>query len=273
MARSLTLSWHDAGPPPRRSRRAWSAAAFGWLFCIALGFVLVPAGAAADLTIGAAASLREPVTELARRHEAETGERVRLVFAASSALAAQVRAGAPLDLLLSADAEISSRLFESGDASRPTPFASNQLVVLLAPRVSEAFETPDDLTKPALRRIAIANPAVPVGRYARAWLAREGRLDALRGRIVPTEHARATLAAVEQGHVDAAVVYATDARIARHATVALRVPPERHPPIVYAASTVARGEGGSGPAFLRRLLSPEGRAAFERAGFFANEAP
>jgi len=136
--------------------------------------------------------------------------------------------------------------------------------VVSAPGV--ALRTPEDLL--ALDRIAAPEYAVPVGRYAREWLAARGLLEPLRAKLIPTEHARATLAAVDQGAVDAAIVYATDVPMARRARLAFEVPAEEQPEIVYAACVLT---GGAAPeaarAFLAWWAAPEGRARLEEGGF------
>ncbi len=226
------------------------------------------AGAArADLVVGAAASLREPVSQIAALHERATGQRVRLVFGASSALAAQVRAGAPLDLLISADVEISQRLHARGAVEPPRAFGTNRLVVLVAEDLEARVASAPDLAQPALRRLAVPDRAVPVGRYARAWLAHHDLLEPLRDRMVQTEHARATLAAVEQGHAQAAIVYRTDAQRAQRARIAFEIAIEEHPPIRYALSVVRGGNTEPARAFAARFATPEARSALTGAGF------
>jgi molybdate transport system substrate-binding protein len=255
-------------PPPLRSRRSWASAAIGSFAAILLQTTV----AWGELTVGAAVSLRRPLDEIAALHERATGERVRLVFGASSALASQIRAGAPLDLLLSADAEISDALFARGEVELPLVFTSNRLVVVVAEDVPVPVEAPADLTHPTLRRLAIPARAVPVGRYARAWLAGRSLLDILRPRIVQTEHARATLAAVDQGNAQAAIVYRTDARLARRARTAFEIAAEEHPAIRYAATVVRGGDADAARRFLDRLASPAGRDALERSGFAPSTA-
>ena len=227
----------------------------------------------ADLVVGAASSLREPIQQIAVQHERDTGQRVRLVFGASSALAAQVRAGAPLDLLISADREITERLHAGGDVEAPQPFGSNRLVIAISDESGAPVRAPADLLQPSLRRLAVPAPAVPVGRYARAWLAHHGLLDRLRDRLVQTEHARATLAAVEQGHVDAAIVYRTDARRARRARVAFEIEADEHPPIRYAWTVVREGNVDSARDFAARFSTPEARSVLANAGFLPVATP
>jgi molybdate transport system substrate-binding protein len=81
----------------------------------------------APLSVGAAASLREPIEEIARRFEtANPGVRVQPVFGATSELAAQLRAGAPLDLLLSADEAIAQQLATEGLLAGRPPVAAQR---------------------------------------------------------------------------------------------------------------------------------------------------
>jgi molybdate transport system substrate-binding protein len=226
--------------------------------------------------VGAAASLREPLTRIADAFEAVRGTRrgaasaepLRPVFAASSLLAAQVRAGAPLDVLVSADARILERLDADGLVARRRSIARNRLVVVVAGDSGLRIEAPADLAQPSVRRIAIPEHAVPVGRYAREWLASRGVLDRLTPRIVRTEHARATLAAVDQGLADAAIVYATDARLARSARVAYVIPEAEQPRIEYAAAVLAASrQPRLARAFLDFLTGETARTLLEDAGF------
>lgn len=235
-----------------------------------------PAGAASgpagegELLVGAAVSLHQPATGIARAFEAvHPGTRVRLSFGASNLLAQQVRAGAPIGVLLSADERIVAALREEGlvAAGAERPLASNRLVVVQRSDAPFRLSGPEDLTRPELRRIAIPGDAVPVGRYARDWLRSHGLLEALRPRIVATEHARATLAAVDEGHADAAIVYASDARLARSAMLAFPVPAAEQPRIVYAAARLADAPRPDlADAFLAFLAGPEAAAELGAAG-------
>jgi molybdate transport system substrate-binding protein len=239
---------------------------------IALLAVLLatPAGGE-ELILTAAVSLREPLTEIVHRYQAEhPGIRVALGFGASSFLAAQIRAGAAVDVFASADERIVAALREEGLVSEggSAVLARNRLVVLVASDADFPLEGPRDLAGPRVRRIAVPDGAVPVGRYAREWLARRGLLAALEGRLVHTEHARATLAAVDLGHADAAIVYATDAPVARSARLAFPVPAEEQPRIVYAVALLAGSRPGATGLFAY-LRGAEARQLLDAAGFAA----
>jgi molybdate transport system substrate-binding protein len=241
------------------------------LACAAAGLVLgwSTVAGAEELVAAGAVSLREPLTRIARSYEARTpGTRVHLTFGASSLLAAQVRAGAPIDVFVSADQRIVEGLAAEGLVAPDgrAALAGNRLVVMAAPDLQVPLARAADLRDPRIRRIAIPDGAVPVGRYARSWLGQRGLLPLLEPRLVPTEHARATLAAVDSGNADAAIVYATDARVARSARVAFEVPSDEQPHIVYAAARISGARPGA-EALFHFLLGPEARAALAAAGF------
>jgi molybdate transport system substrate-binding protein len=235
---------------------------------VLLGIVLALPTAADTLLVGAASSLREVVDALARRFEAvHADNRVQVSYGASSVLAAQVRAGAPLDVLLLADARLADELAKTLEVPSATPFANNRLVVVARDAEVE-IESPEALRDEGIRRIAIPSPAVPVGRYAREWLARNDLLDVLDARAVQTEHARATLMAVDHGHADVAIVYETDARLARNAVVAYRIADADQSVIEYVALLCP--EAAASPLaerWLHFMAEPEAREALEAAGF------
>lgn len=220
--------------------------------------------------MGAAASLREPMLRVGDAFQATHPDSpVVFTFGASSGIAAQIRLGAPVDVFLSADERQVASLASHGFvlAATRVAFASNALVLIASPRAELDISSPDDLAQPGLRRFALPPEAVPLGHYARAWLAQRGLLDALEARIVQTADARATLAAVELGQVDAALVYATDAALARHARAVFTPPPREQPPITYVGALTRRGDAQSAShAFLAFLLGP-GRSELEAAGF------
>ncbi len=198
---------------------------------LAGGSMVVPRAGADELLVGAAISVRQPLVEIAARYGVEhPGARVQLTFGATSSLAAQVRAGAPIDVLVSADERIVDELERRGFVAREgrRDIALNRLVVLVAADLETSIDRPENLHRPEVSRVAIPEMAVPVGRYAREWLASRGLLEKIEGRIVPTAHARATLAAVDHGQVDVAIVYATDARLSRAARVAFEIPEAQH---------------------------------------------
>ena len=125
------------------------------------------------------------------------------------------------------------------------------------------------LSGPDVRRVAIGDPvAVPAGVYARQYLRAVGLWDAIQSRLVPVGNVRAAVAAVENGSADAAIVYETDAAIARTAVVAFVVSGAGAPRIVYPAAVVASSRRHEAAArFLLFLRGPHGAEIFRRYKF------
>ncbi len=221
--------------------------------------------------MGVASSLREVALSLRQELLARSEPiDVEMIFGASSVLARQLSLGAPMDVLVSADAEIVKDLIRRGRLVPDSAFefARGRLVLTARKDWKPERSGIEALASSNLARIAIPSAAVPLGRYARDWLAGQGLLEGLRGRIVTTEHARATLSAVDAGHVDLAIVYASDARLAHRAVVLAEIDPSRHPPIRYVAARVVAGPAC--PAIDEALSAWSGPVAIEeleRGGF------
>jgi molybdate transport system substrate-binding protein len=222
-----------------------------------------------ELLLGAAASLSEPMEAVAAAYEADLPDlRVRLVVGASNLLAEQMRAGAPIDLLVSADPRILDRLAADGlvEPARRLRLAGNRLVVLVRPGLRVAPASAERLVDAEIRRVAVPDAAVPVGRYAREWLAARGLLASLEPRLLATADARATLVAVDAGDVDAAIVYATDAGVATSARVAFEIAADEQPAIVYEAALRSRA-GSEARSFFAYLEAGGASRALAAAGF------
>jgi molybdate transport system substrate-binding protein len=222
------------------------------------------------LVVSVAASLGDVMSELARRHEQATGQAVRLNVGGSNFLARQIVEGAGADAFVSADVtqmdvvERAGRLVPGTRANLLT----NQLVVVGRPGGPLRTGDAATLASGQVRRVALGNPeSVPAGVYARRWLEKEGVWKAVAPKVVPTITVRAALAAVRAGRVDAAVVYATDARTETSVPVLFRVDPRDVPAIVYPAAVVVGPNRVAAERFLAYLRSPEAGAVFTAAGF------
>lgn len=235
-----------------------------------------PAGAP-PIDLFAAASLREMLDAAIDAHDRRTGRTVRATYAGSAQLARQIAAGAPADLFIPADSVWMDWLDQSGLVEPGTRrrLAANRLV-LIAPATSPGG--PVDLTAPGDfverlgdGRLAMAEPAMPAGRYGQAALTRLNLWSGVRDRIAPGVDVRAALALVARGEVPLGIVYATDARVEPRVRVVARFPAASHPPIVYPAALIRRQDGSGdrigAQAFLDGLAGPEGQAMFLRFGF------
>lgn len=223
----------------------------------------------------AAASLRESMTAAADVWARAGHARPVVSFAASSALARQVEAGARADLFVSADEDwmnvlAAKRLIA---ANTRAVLAGNRLVIVApAARARPLNLGNREAAARALSAgpLAMADPAsVPAGRYGRAAFERLGLWRAVASRVVRAENVRAALALVERGAAPFGVVYATDARASSRVRVVARFPAASHPAIIYPVARLTASRHPEAEGFRRFLLSPRGKGIFARYGFIA----
>jgi molybdate transport system substrate-binding protein len=234
--------------------------------------LLLPALARADeITVFAAASLQEALDDAARAYEKTDPHKVRNVYAASSALARQLEAGAPADIFISADTDWAEYVkSKARSRSGPVTLATNTLV-LVAPRgrAPPLRIGPGMALSQALAggRIAIADPrAVPAGKYARAALEALGAWKDVEASVAPAADVRAALALVARGEAPLGVVYRTDALAEPGVEIVDTFPANTHPPIVY-PMLVLKGARPAADGFVRFLGMPAARAILKARGF------
>lgn len=266
----------------------------GWALCFALlgggcqpksepatkagprasGSVPAPPPKPRDVTVFAAASLREAFTSLGTTFEAAHSEaHVVFSFAGSQTLRAQLEQGAPADVFASADERQMRALVNAKRVLEPRVFATNELVVVVALAQAGSLKTLADL--PRATRIVLGAPEVPVGAYTEHMLQRanatlganfEARVEA---HVVSREpDVRQVLAKVSLGEADAGVVYRTDALAAKDKVAVVSIPPEDN---VRATYPVAVTSGAPAPelarAFVELLVSPAGARVLAERGF------
>jgi len=226
---------------------------------------------AADLNVYAAASLSDALKEIAKAYEPASGDKLRFNLAASSALALQIKNGAPADVFFSADEAKMDDLAKAGLIAGDTrrSLLSNTLVIVVNATGGAAVHTPADLVKPSTGRVALAEPqTVPAGIYAKQWLQKAGLWKTIIDKIVPTENVRACLAAVEAGNADAGIVYKTDAILSKKVRITHEVGIAEGPPISYPLAVVKGGrQTDAARRFTTYLASPEAGAVFKKYGF------
>ena len=210
---------------------------------------VVAAAVGAPLVL-AAASLQESMTAAADAWARKGRARPVCSFAASSALARQIAAGAAADLFVSADEPWMDDVEKRGLIVPGTraAFLGNRLVVV----------------RPKGAR-GDAGPRVPLARLLGGEAL--GAWDAVKARVVRGESVRAALAFVERGAAPFGIVYATDARASTRVEMVRVLPDSSHPPIRYPLARLKASASPDAEPFRRFLLGGEGRAIFRRFGF------
>ena len=234
-------------------------------YCIGIVAVLLGlvgcGGGTGDETIDvyAAASLAEVLPAL----DADA----RFSFAGSDELTTQIREGAPADVFAAASSKYPQELYGEQLVEVPVTFASNRLV-LIAPRANPAgIESVEDLLAGGTR-LVLAAEGVPVGDYAREALAELGLEGALANVVSNEDDVKGVAGKVALGEADAGIVYATDAAPLGDDVLVFEIPDSAQPLIEYQVAVVADSDSpDSARAFVERLLSDDGRAALEGAGF------
>lgn len=223
-----------------------------------------------DATVLAAASLSEVFDDLAEAHERDhPGSRVALELAASSTLAAQVRAGERFDVLATADERTMADAWRAGLVEKPAALATNRLVVIAPSDNPGGIRGVEDLARPGVR-VILAHPDVPAGAYAREALAGLGIEAAVESNVVSNAlDVKAVAAAVARAEADAGIVYATDLTPELRGGVRAFPLPERvFLRATYAIAIASEPEHPAGArAFLRLAHSPAGREILAAHGF------
>jgi molybdate transport system substrate-binding protein len=239
----------------------------------ALASTATSAAMAADVTVFAAASLKEAMDEQAKRFETATGNRVVVSYGASNALARQIEAGAPADVFVCADLEWMDyveqrKLIVSGTRVN----LLRNALVLIAPaasrsslRIGPGFGLAAAL---GTDRLAMANPdSVPAGKYGKAALEHLGVWQSVEKQVARAENVRAALSLVSRGEAPFGIVYATDAHADKGVRIVDAFPAASHPPIVYPATVIAASRSPAAKPFLESLRAASARATWEKYGF------
>lgn len=219
----------------------------------------MPMLAAETVRVAAAISMKEAVTDIAKAYEAETGDKVTLTFGSSGQLAAQLKAGAPIDVFISAATAQLDDLDKAGlvDAATRRDVAGNSIVLIVPADGKVPLADFAALADAGIKRLAIGEPkTVPAGQYAQQTLNKLGLSQRLAGRLIFGANVRQVLSYVERGEVSAGIVYATDARESgAKVRVIATADPATHDPIRYPAAVTKTSKS---PVAAKRFLDSFG---------------
>jgi molybdate transport system substrate-binding protein len=256
------------------SGRRWLGSSLAVAVVVWLGWGLRPAQAqTGDLIVFAAASLKNALDGVNAQWREETGKTAKLSYAATSALAKQIEAGAPAQVFLSADLRwmdyvAAKKLIKPGTRSN---LLGNSLVLIAPKEQAPAVDIKPrfDLAKLLSGgRLAVASvEAVPAGRYAKAALEKLGVWTSVSGKLAQAENVRAALLLVSRGEAPLGIVYRTDAAADRNVRIVGRFPENTHPPIIYPIALTTNATHPDAAAFLAYVRSAKTRRLFEAQGF------
>lgn len=246
---------------------------------VGLTLILAAAGGAGagdqgTVTVFAAASTTNAVTELAELFAAQNPERLVTSFASSSTLAKQIESGATSEIFISANPEWMDYLEERKliEGGTRKDLLSNRIVLIVPAdsgigtlAIAPGFDLAGLLGD---GRLAMGDPDhVPAGRYGKQALEHLGVWSGVEARVARAKDVRAALALVERGEAPAGIVYSTDAAVSDRVRIAGTFPEDSHPAIAYPVAVVAGKRSPAVDRCLALLQSEAGRAVFAKYGF------
>lgn len=217
------------------------------------------------LTISVASSLTDVMSEISEQFESKHPDvKLEFNYGGSNWLVRQIIAGADIDVIITAGQMPINKLIEASlvDSEKVIPIAGNSMALVGRDGTNITFQSLDNAN-----RIAIGQPGVPVGDYARQILQHYKLENTLNDRLVLAANARQVLTYVSTGDADVGLVYATDAA-AGNVTILDTAQPESHSPIIYPAAALNRTPNRkTASAFIAFLTTPECQAIFVSNGF------
>jgi molybdate transport system substrate-binding protein len=147
------------------------------------------AARAGEVQVAVAANFAGPLGRMAQGFSSATGHAIKLSSGATGKFYAQIRSGAPFDVLLAADDETPKKLLHEGHAVAGTQFTyAIGKLVLWSARPGFVDAEGRVLSGQGFAHLAIANPKVaPYGAAALEVLAARGLRDAVAPRVVTAE--------------------------------------------------------------------------------------
>jgi molybdate transport system substrate-binding protein len=238
----------------------------------ALALVLSASARAGEVNVAVAANFTAPMKVIAAEFEKDTGHRANLSFASTGKFYAQIRNGAPFQVMLSADDTTPEKLEAEGlgvPGSRFT-YAIGTLVLWSAkPGLVDADA--GVLRSGGYNKLAIANPRLaPYGKAAEEVLAGMGLLAGARAKFVMGENIAQTFQFAHTGNADIGFVALSQVMKDGKLTggSAWIVPGRLHTPIRQDAVMLTSGKGNAAAsALLDYLKSDKVRTIIRSYGY------
>ncbi len=238
------------------------------------GVALVPGLAAAGQTaVAVATNFAKPLEALAAEFKVRTGHDVIISSGSTGKLYAQIKAGAPFDVFLAADAQRPAKLANEGFADPASRFTyALGRLVLLSRDPAAAGRDCLEVLRASTGKVAIANPATaPYGAAAKMTLQALGLWAEVEARIVQGEDIGQTYAFIDTGNAEIGFVALSQlAAEPAEDEVGCRweVTQDLHAPIEQQAVLLVRGAGNpAAAAFLEFLRSPEAAKMIRGFGY------
>ena len=217
--------------------------------------------AAAEVQVAVAANFTAPMQKIAAEFEKDTGHKALLAFGATGKFYAQIKNGAPFEILLAADDETPARLEKEGTgvAGSRFTYAIGKLVLWSA-KPGFVDNQGEVLKKGDFKHVSIANPKLaPYGQAAIEALTALKLLDAIQPKFVQGENISQTHQFIATGNAELGFVALSqvmkDGKIAEGS--AWVVPATLHQPIRQDAVLLENGKDKPAASALLKYLGGE----------------
>lgn len=235
-----------------------------------LAFALSLPAHAGEASVAVAANFIAPMKQLTRLFEKSSGHTLTLSSGSTGKSYAQIKNGAPFDVLLAADDETPARLAREGDAVRTQTYAIGKLALWSA-NATRIDGTDSILRNSAYNKLAVANPKLaPYGAAAMQVLAKLGLADAAIDKFVVGENIGQTHQFVASGNADIGFVALSQITLDGRLTggSAWRVPATLYTPIRQDAALLKHGADNlAARALLDFLKTPQAHAVIRGYGY------
>ena len=232
-----------------------------------LGFASV--AIAGEVQVAVAANFTAPMQKIAAEFEKDTGHKALLTFGATGKFYAQIKNGAPFEVLLSADQETPARLEQEGATANGSRFTyAIGKLVLWSTREAIVDSKGDVLKRGGFDHIALANPKLaPYGAAAMEAMKALGVADALAPKFVQGENIAQTYQFISTanallGFVAMSQVYEDGKLKSGSAWV---VPTNLYSPIRQDAVILDKGKDSAAAAALMKYLKGDKAKAVIKA--------
>lgn len=227
---------------------------------------------AAEVSVAVASNFTAPAQKIATAFEQNTGHKAVLAFGATGKFYAQIKNGAPFQVLLAADIEAPARLDKEGltQAGSRFTYAIGRLV-LWSPQPTLVDDKGEVLRSANFAHLAIANPKLaPYGLAAVETLDKLGLLAALQPRLVQGENIGQAYQFVATGNAALGFValsqVMSEGRITQGS--AWVIPAQWHTPIRQDAVVLAAAKDNPAAlAWVTFLKSDKARAIIRSFGY------
>ncbi len=236
----------------------------------AIAAVAMCAAQAGEVQVAVASNFTAPMQAIGETFESDTGHKAKLAFGSTGKFYAQIRNGAPFDVLLAADDETPARLVQEGAASSRFTYAIGTLV-LWSSKPGFVDAKGEVLRRGQYGKLALANPkTAPYGRAAIETLARLGALSAAQSKLVQGENIAQTFQFVASGNAELGFVALS--QVMKGGKVqqgsAWLVPAEMHEPIRQDAVLLSAGRANiAAQALLDYLKGDKARQVIRSFGY------